>query len=95
LPAEAAITRLDPGDTLLLFTDGVTEAFNPAKEEFGDSLLLETLRDQQSIALTDFVTHLFDSVDRFAAGEPQADDITCVAIRRNRTVQTAKGATSD
>lgn len=87
LPAEAAMTQLDGGETLLLFTDGVTEALNLAKEEFGESLLLETLRDKQRVALNDFVTHLFDSVDRFAAGEPQADDITCLAIRRKRAAE--------
>jgi sigma-B regulation protein RsbU (phosphoserine phosphatase) len=65
-----------------LFTDGITEAVNPLKEEFGDSLLLDTLLNNRTSTTTDLVSSLFSAVDSFARGEAQADDITCVAIRR-------------
>ena len=42
-PAAASCIQLNPGDDLILFTDGVTEALNPSKEEFGERLLVETL----------------------------------------------------
>jgi Stage II sporulation protein E (SpoIIE) len=42
-PAAASCVQLNPGDDLILFTDGVTEALNPSKVEFGDPLLVDTL----------------------------------------------------
>jgi serine phosphatase RsbU (regulator of sigma subunit) len=79
----AARVQLNPGDYLILFTDGVTEAVNPLKEEFGDSLLLDTLLSNRTSTTTELVSRLFSAVDSFAQGEAQADDITCVAIRRS------------
>jgi sigma-B regulation protein RsbU (phosphoserine phosphatase) len=83
-PATASSIQLNPGDNLVLFTDGVTEAINPLKEEFGDSLLLETLLRDQNLTTTALVSQLFTAVDDFALGEEQADDIACVVVRRRR-----------
>ena len=83
-PATASSIQLNPGDNLVLFTDGVTEAINPLKEEFGDSLLLETLLPDQNLTTTALVSQLFTAVDDFALGEEQADDIACVVVRRRR-----------
>ncbi len=83
-PATASSIQLNPGDNLVLFTDGVTEAINPLKEEFGDSLLLETLLRDQNLTTTAVVSQLFTAVDDFALGEEQADDIACVVVRRRR-----------
>jgi sigma-B regulation protein RsbU (phosphoserine phosphatase) len=85
-PATAACAVLNAGDDLVLFTDGVTEAINPAKEEFGDRRLLEALQDSRSSTAAELPTELFAAVDRFANGEVQADDIACVAIRRSSTL---------
>lgn len=83
-PATASSIQLNPGDNLVLFTDGVTEAINPLKEEFGNSLLLETLLRDQNLTTTALVSQLFTAVDDFALGEEQADDIACVVVRRRR-----------
>jgi sigma-B regulation protein RsbU (phosphoserine phosphatase) len=80
-PATSSI-QVNPGDTLFLFTDGVTEALNPAKTEFGDISLIKTLVASRDSSVDDLVSNLFDTVDNFAEQEPQADDITCVAVRR-------------
>lgn len=82
--ASASSARLDPGDDLILFTDGVTEALNRRKEEFGEPLLVETLLQNRRSATAELVSKLFASVDSFADGEEQADDIACVVIRRHR-----------
>ena len=82
LPAASARVKLNPGDELILFTDGVTEAFNPLKDEFGDQLLLETLLSSRNLTTAELISRLFAAVDDFAQGEDQADDIACVAIRR-------------
>ncbi|MCQ2388161.1 MAG: serine/threonine-protein phosphatase [Kiritimatiellae bacterium] len=68
--------QLKPGDSLLLYTDGVTEAVNPDEELYGDDRLLETMRK----AGPDFVTAVRADVDAFANGAEQADDITLIAL---------------
>jgi sigma-B regulation protein RsbU (phosphoserine phosphatase) len=72
--------RLDAGTTLLLYTDGVTEAFNPADEEYGELRLAQHLADAKGVEVEVLLKRLFDSVHRFADGAPQSDDITCLAI---------------
>ena len=79
---QARRAQLDPGDLLAVYTDGITEAINPAKEEYGDERLLRALGQSKHVALEDLISELVESVDRFACEEPQADDITCVAVRR-------------
>jgi sigma-B regulation protein RsbU (phosphoserine phosphatase) len=81
-PYAASRIQLNPGDDLVLFTDGVTEALNPLKEEFGDPLLIETLSINSNLAAVELVSRLFATIDNFADGEAQADDIACVVIRR-------------
>ena len=81
-PARAARVPFGPGDALFVFSDGVTEAVNAAKEEFGDALLLETLGKNHRASVGELVSSVFEAVDAFAGGEPQADDITCIAVRR-------------
>jgi sigma-B regulation protein RsbU (phosphoserine phosphatase) len=81
-PTATSCTKLDPGDDLVLVTDGVTEALNPLNEEFGDALLFETLQNNRNLPTAELIAQLFVAVDRFAMGQTQADDITCLAIRR-------------
>src|SRR5262245_9323169 len=81
-PADASCVQLNPGDNLILFTDGVTEALNPLKQEFGDALVIETLLSMRAPTTGELVSSLFSAVDHFAQGEKQADDIACVVIRR-------------
>jgi sigma-B regulation protein RsbU (phosphoserine phosphatase) len=83
-PPAASSIKLNPEDTIFLFTDGVTEALNASKKEFGDDLLVRALTEFRDLPATELVARLFKTVDDFAAGEPQADDITCVAIRLTR-----------
>ncbi len=81
-PAAAASTRLDPGDRLILFTDGVTEAANALNEEFGDERLIEAIVKSRNATTPELVTALFAAVDGFSEGAAQADDIACVAVTR-------------
>lgn len=68
------------GDTVVLYTDGVTEAFNHQREAFGEERLLESLGHAgQDAGAT--VRSLIDAVRNHAAGAPQSDDITVVAVR--------------
>ena len=71
---------LGPGDTLLLFSDGVTEARNSQDEEFGEARLLETLRATRDQPPSLLVGHVAEAVRKFSVSEP-ADDVTVVAAR--------------
>ena len=82
---QAQETRLAPDETLVLYTDGVTEALNPALEEFGFERLLAALTGIPSGAPEAVVQQLLGAVDGFAAGAPQADDITLMCLRHRPT----------
>jgi len=69
-----------PGDTLALYTDGVTEAFNEAEEEFGEQRLIAALRRHRQESPQAMVQSIVDEVQRFSPQE-QYDDITMIVAR--------------
>ncbi len=74
--------QLEAGDTLIMYTDGVNEAFSPAFEEFGDARLETSIGQQQGKDCRALVEGILGSVKEFAAEAPQSDDITIMAIKR-------------
>jgi phosphoserine phosphatase RsbU/P len=72
---------LAPGDMLVLYTDGVTEAFNPQREIFGDERLLISLGGEVKPNAEQTVKGLLEAVRNYASGTPQSDDITLIAVR--------------
>lgn len=82
LDLEESTTTLAPGDTLLLYTDGVTDAVGPDGDRFGDDRLLATIEAARGGSAHDLVAALRAAVDDFAAAIEPADDVTIVAIRR-------------
>ena len=71
---------LSPGDMLFLFTDGVTEAFSPEKEEFGETRLTEALKRPGAHSAKGWMSQVLAAVEDFAAGADQSDDVTCMAL---------------
>jgi len=71
---------LFPGDTLAIYTDGVTEAFNAAEEEFGDQRLIEALRRHREQSSQAMVASIVDEVRAFSPHE-QYDDITLIVAK--------------
>jgi serine phosphatase RsbU (regulator of sigma subunit) len=71
---------LEPGDTLLLYSDGVTEASNAAGDEFGEDRLVRALREAAAQAADEVTREIVDAVSAFS-GAARMDDITVVAIR--------------
>jgi sigma-B regulation protein RsbU (phosphoserine phosphatase) len=71
---------LDPGDVLLLYSDGVTEAANSAGDDFGEDRLVRTLRETTAQAADDVTREIINAVSTFGESSP-GDDITLVAIR--------------
>jgi sigma-B regulation protein RsbU (phosphoserine phosphatase) len=75
--------NIAPGERLFLYSDGVTEAFNEQKVEFGDAALVTSL-----IAVADhspgaIIQYLVDSVKNFEGDAPQSDDLTAIALARS------------
>ena len=81
---ESSVT-LSPGDTLVLYTDGVTEAMNAEGEEFGLDRLCRVLSESPSGNAKDTNAIIFDAVREFAGETPQSDDITCLTFRRSES----------
>jgi serine phosphatase RsbU (regulator of sigma subunit) len=72
---------LVPGDTMLFYTDGLTEARNPAREEFGEARLTRLVQEAPVGHADSFVRAITDCIDGFTGAEPRQDDITLVALR--------------
>ncbi|MGI5939067.1 PP2C family protein-serine/threonine phosphatase, partial [Methanoculleus thermophilus] len=73
--------RLESGDLLLLYTDGVTEAINSAEEQFGEERLIETVMRSRDLPPAEIVGRVRDAVMQFSGDEPQFDDQTLMVIR--------------
>lgn len=73
--------QLASGDAVILATDGVTEAFNPAEEVFGFDRLTALLQEGSSAGAEAMVRRIFAAVDQFADGAQRSDDTTCLAVR--------------
>jgi sigma-B regulation protein RsbU (phosphoserine phosphatase) len=73
--------QLRPDDRLVLYTDGVTEAFNPADEAYGVDRLLAEIRAHRAGTTAALVERICSSVADFAGTAPQSDDITLTALK--------------
>ncbi len=73
-------SQLSVGDTLVFYTDGVTESFNDADEQFGEERLIEALRRHRQLAAPALLRTIVDEVHRFSP-QKQHDDITLIAAK--------------
>lgn len=74
--------KLSRGDSLFLYTDGLSEARSHSEEEYGESRLGEMVSRSHGLAPQALVGACLDDLDGFLAGAPLADDLTVMAIRR-------------
>lgn len=74
-------STFEPGDTLVLFTDGITEAVNPREEQFGNERLEQVVARHASAPLEKLQAAILEAVEEFTQGAPQADDITVLIVR--------------
>jgi phosphoserine phosphatase RsbU/P len=80
---------LEVSDTLVLFSDGVTEAMDPEEAMFGRTGLLEALKEQRDPPLDQLQKTILDAVETFTRGASQADDITVLLVRYRAAAQAA------
>jgi len=74
---------LNEGEALVLYTDGVTEAFNAEKEGFGEERVAAVTAAMAGRDSKDIVDAIKDSIQKFVENEPQSDDITLLVVKRN------------
>lgn len=79
---EASSVTLEAGDTLVLYTDGITEAENRDGEEYGTDRLEALCREHKDLPARDLAETIEEHLSTFAAGNPFADDRTLVIVRR-------------
>jgi sigma-B regulation protein RsbU (phosphoserine phosphatase) len=73
--------QLQPGDVLLIFSDGISEALNAAGDEFGDDRILRCLQQHAGASVNDVLECLVQTVRTFASDTVQSDDMTAVVVR--------------
>ena len=83
LDLDERVVELGPGDLVLFYTDGVTDARAANGERFGDARLLEVVTRHRASSAQAIVDALAAALGEFQGDEPPADDVTVVAIRRN------------
>jgi sigma-B regulation protein RsbU (phosphoserine phosphatase) len=70
-----------PGDVLVAYTDGVSEAMNAAMEEWGEERFMETVAPNRAVPARVLIDRLMAGADSFVAGAPQHDDMTLLIVR--------------
>jgi sigma-B regulation protein RsbU (phosphoserine phosphatase) len=85
LEFERAELNLRPGDSLILYSDGVTEAFNPQDECYGNDRLLADAGGFNGSSASEITVALLQKVRAFAHGAPQSDDIAILTLQVNET----------
>jgi sigma-B regulation protein RsbU (phosphoserine phosphatase) len=81
-PYAIGTAELRPGDTLLIFSDGVTETFNEAQDEFGEEGLIEVAVRGRGLEAEKLQDEILKALDDFAAGAKATDDRTLIVLKR-------------
>ena len=79
---EQGQATLEPGDVLVAYTDGVSEAMNVDHEEWGEDQLAAITLRARSVSCQELIVRIMQAADGFVAGAPQHDDMTIVVVRR-------------
>jgi sigma-B regulation protein RsbU (phosphoserine phosphatase) len=82
-PYQMGTTRLESGDRLVIFTDGVIEAVNAKDEEYGEPELIRLVDHSAGLTPAEMLRGLLVELDRYVGNTPQHDDITCLLLKRS------------
>lgn len=72
---------LEDGDVVIFYTDGITEAMNKEKEQYGEDRLLREIKKNHNLSANEIIVKIQESVLEFCGKEPQFDDITLVVLK--------------
>jgi|SRR5580658_1362563 sigma-B regulation protein RsbU (phosphoserine phosphatase) len=79
---QVGTTRLESGDWLVIFTDGIVEAENAKQDEYGEPELIRLVDRESGSAPAELLRELLADLDRFVGNTPQHDDMTCLLLKR-------------
>ncbi len=80
-PLQEIPIQLQPGDVLVYYTDGVTEAENPHGDAYGEARLVNIVKQSVQLPADQILQTIMDDVDTFCAGTPPFDDMTIVVVK--------------
>ncbi len=80
---ESGATTLNPGDWLVIFTDGVIEAINTKDEEYGEPNLERVVSDAAGATPAEMLRRLLADLDGYVGNTPQQDDVTCLLLKKS------------
>jgi len=83
-PFEESQVALHPGDQLIVFSDGISEAVNGAGEEFGEARICELFAAHRDMPAAALIETIFTAVGEHARNQPQMDDMTMVVVKREK-----------
>jgi sigma-B regulation protein RsbU (phosphoserine phosphatase) len=81
-PYQEEVIHLSPGDVVVLYSDGITEAVDPAQVQFGDKQIESIVSSRTSLGAAGIIDSIIGAVREHAGTAPQADDMTIVVIKR-------------
>ena len=82
-PFEQDTVSMNPGDLLVIFSDGITEAFDVSDNQFGENQLAEVIKKHKNEPAETITNRIIEAVRQHAGAAPQADDLTLVVIKRD------------
>jgi hypothetical protein len=87
--------RIEPGDILLLMTDGIAETVSPAGEQFGLQRVFETVKSHRHLSPREIISALNTAATRYRGSATQLDDVTTVVLKRKVTKNTGSPQVAD
>ena len=90
-PYTEQIQILEPGDLLLLYTDGISEAMTTQDEEWGEERMIAAAAAVRKQSAEEILRALFTAADAFTAGAPQHDDMTLLILKLDQSAQLMDG----
>ena len=84
LELEEKEVRLEVGDHVVFYTDGLTDAMNPTGEVFGEERLRQVIEDNVGVTAQEMLDNIMDAVTAFSRDTPMADDLTLIVVSRVR-----------
>jgi sigma-B regulation protein RsbU (phosphoserine phosphatase) len=91
VPLSEHSIQIEPGDIVVLYTDGVTEALNVEGEEYGVGRLEQVVQTHAAGTAEELVAAIELAVDEFVGNEPPFDDFTLVVLKRNEAAPGGQG----
>ncbi len=83
MPYETELVNFNKDDLIVVFTDGVTEAWNKDEEDFGEDRLIDIIQKNSKMTAIDMLEKIQEAIKEYVGDAPQNDDITCIVIKKN------------